>query len=54
MAVRTIVSAVFLVYVSGLEDARIIFIGNADAWIRLTILQKNIVAWIVFLDKTVF
>ena len=43
----------FLVYVAGREHPWELFFGNADAWVGLAVLQKNVVSWLVFLYKRV-
>ena len=54
IAVRSEVSAPFAVDISGLEDARIGFVGDTDTGIGLAVFQQHIVARLVFLDQTVF
>ena len=53
VAVRAVEGAPFLVYGARLEYARKVFVGDADRGIRLAVLQQDVVARLVFLDKTV-
>ena len=54
VAIWAVVDAEFLVDVSCAEDARKVFLCDADARIRLPVFQKDVVFRLVFLDETVF
>ena len=53
VAVRTEERAELFVYVSRLEDARIILVRYADAGVGLSVFQQDVITGVIFLDETV-
>ena len=54
MRIRTVICSPFLIDGSGGKDSRKIFFRHADARIGLSVLQKNIISWIVLLYQRIF
>ena len=52
-AVGTVILSVLLVDGSRFEDARVRFTGDAYTWIRLSILQQNVIMRLVLFDEVV-